>query len=116
MLQHRGRITEVRQFCRGEHLTFICSRVHAGYDWIVPPFLNGNLNRGRISIEEHQVIGIFNVSAAGTGSNRSTRLEFITSTEMVGVVNVTCAESAHHINNESMSFHVLGKYYNVRTI
>jgi len=90
-------------------LTFICSRIHARYDWIVPPFLNGNLKEGRISLGEHQTIGNFNVSDSGTGGRRRTMLEFITSFEMMGFVNVTCAEAAHYTNNETVAFTVIGK-------
>jgi len=73
-------------------LSFTCPLATAGYDWTVPPFLNGTQNNGRVIVGEAYSVRGFKVAANGYADKRRSTLLFSASTELVGERTVKCEE------------------------
>jgi len=91
-------------------LTFRCSLAESAYDWIVPSFLNGTLDNGRISVGKTESVGEFMLSASGDGANRMSTLQITVFEELAGERTFTCREAGTSIGGQSVTITVLGVY------
>ena len=107
-----GGITSDREFCIGQQLSFMCSLALSAYEWILPPFLNGTVENGRVVINETGRIGEFTLSAKGTGFERTSSLNVSVFEELVGERVVTCREASAGPSsvNQSVTITVLSNY------
>jgi len=106
-VEHDGVITSERQFCVGVQLTFTCTILRSTFDWIFPPFLNGTLRNGRVSLGNTETVGEFTLTASGFNDRRKSTLQVTLFKRLVGDTNVTCVETGTTNNRQSATITVL---------
>ena len=91
-------------------MTFICSTPYGGYDWVVLPYLNGT--NGRVTPGQTVTVGMFTLSASGTGAGRRSSLQ-VAAFSGLSNVTITCREASGNPNvTETAVVTVLGKEKN----
>jgi len=110
IIEHGGEVIREREFCIGAELTFTCSLAESAYDWIIPSFLNGTLENGRISVGSSETVGEFMLSASGDGATRMSTLQVTLFEGFVGNRDITCRETGTTIGGQSATITVLGEY------
>ncbi len=112
MIQSNGETTLQKQFCIGDMLVFTCTLAASGYDWVVPTFLNGAVNNGRVLLGTTETIRGFTLSASGIEPRRRSLLK-VTAFPGLNGVNILCRESGYPDVNQIAAITVLGEIFAV---
>jgi len=108
IVERGGEVTNKRIFCIGVHLTFRCTITRSTFEWIVPPFLNGAIGKGRLSVGNSETVGQFMLSASGVDATRMSTLQVTLFEGLVGERTITCREPATTTDAQSTTITVLG--------
>jgi len=111
-VERDGAVTSDTEFCLGDLLTFTCTIPTGGIDWIVLPFLNGTLGKGRVSSGGNMTVGEFMLSASGVGEERTSTLQVTVFPGLAGNTTVTCREGGTTTGRQqSANITVFGEYF-----
>ena len=107
-IQIDGTATSRRHFCVGEVLTFVCPLELVGsFQWTVPEFLNGVVAVGVGGAFNMVTLGLFTLTAEGTGSNTTSTLQVAA---FSGLSEVVCTNSVNPAQSLNVTVTVLGKF------